>query len=204
VVGDGANLALTVIPGNWNSLQRGIRHAGNIVTDGLSAGVRSAEDLFRPRQNEWMLAGAGGANDLVYFSRLPNQKGFHELDNSWPPPSSPNYPQIDPNRPINSPQYTVVTQVTLPSHVPFSGMGREEHFRLANENLYRQMLNDDQYRIALEIEYPGLFQAVSPSLRGDFPTQSPTDIGLTWHHMPMIYGPSGYNNPPGIMEVVNI
>ena len=100
-------------------------------------------------------------------------------------PRQVDYPAIDPNRPHNSGQYTVVYEVKLPDEVPFSGMSREQHFRQANEALYNAMREDSGLYDALEANYPGLFSFVSPGKLGNYQPESPSRLGLTWHHRPM-------------------
>jgi len=100
-------------------------------------------------------------------------------------PRQVDYPAIDPNRPHNSGQYTVVYEAQLDSKILHTNMSREEHFQKANEALYWAMYNDRDLYNALEITYPGLFEAVSPNTKsGGFLGWSPSGLGLTWHHRP--------------------
>ena len=78
-------------------------------------------------------------------------------------------------RPLSSPNYSLWGRYEMPSDL-FNGT-REDHFRFANEQLYKQIQRDPNLGTALG---SAVTDHVSPGPRGGFSDRSPP--GLTWHH----------------------
>ncbi|MEO0596489.1 MAG: hypothetical protein AAF126_10295, partial [Chloroflexota bacterium] len=222
VVGTGADIARGVgqtaaryghalVQGTPRVLRQTLTDMGNDVrwfirqltgSDGrpIYALVDNDGNIYQYSDNPYILMSR--SDDQMGFDdylRRENQSTAQEWDDLLNQP--PDYPEIDNTRPLSSNQYTVIYEIELPPNVPFSGESRPRHFQRSNEILYNAMVNDPNLRITLENEYPGIFASVSPGSRGAFPRNPPP--GFSWHHVTMQYGPTGYNSPPGVMQLIS-
>lgn len=123
---------------------------------------------------------------------------MHDFDPEFPRDPGQDWPPIDPNRPPTSWFYTVTYETQLTKEVDFPGQSRRYHFAEANRNLYYDMLNDPQFAAKMEAVYPGISSHVAPNAFGEFLRESPSMLGLTWHHTP-----SGLYVAEGIMQLVS-
>lgn len=98
-----------------------------------------------------------------------------------------------PERPLNSPNYSVVFETKLQHGKHYPGVRDAVHFQESNKQLYDVLSVNSAFKASLENLYPGITKAVTPGPRGAFLTTSPTKVGLTWHH-------NAYK--PGIMELM--
>ena len=106
-------------------------------------------------------------------------------------------------RPPDSPFYSVVMEAKLK---PGTFMASDRnHFRQANQQLYRLIQSDPDLAARLEAEFPGITSHAAPGPRGGFSDESPP--GLTWHHDPAIPGnlqlvPYDQHRAPGPVQSV--
>ncbi len=85
-----------------------------------------------------------------------------------------------PARPSNSPIYSVSSEGQLPKDM-YVGTD-SQHFREWNRQLHDKLKNDPEYADAMEAQYPGINEHVTPGPRGGMNDTSPP--GVTWHHDP--------------------
>ncbi|WP_413230785.1 HNH endonuclease [Pelistega ratti] len=64
-------------------------------------------------------------------------------------------------------------------------------FRQANKSLYERMRSNPSFRKTIQSKYPGIWEHVQPSKRGNFSVASPP--GTTWHHA----------DKPGALQLVD-
>ena len=95
-------------------------------------------------------------------------------------------------RPIDSPNYSVATEVQLPSSA-YPGVSRQRHNQISNQALHESFVADPAYAARMENLYPGIVDGVRPGTRGAFPRSAPTS-DVTWHH----------GSQPGQMQLVPI
>lgn len=108
-------------------------------------------------------------------------------------------------RPNTSPYYSTIVQAELTPKVHFPGRSDKVHFQEANKQLYSNITSNSEYAQMMEQHYPGITKAVSPSLKGVFPTRPPIDLGLTWHHNSYQEGlleliPRIHHRAPGVIQ----
>jgi RHS repeat-associated protein len=80
--------------------------------------------------------------------------------------------------------YDVMHESYLP--IPMRHSTDKVQFREANRQLYHAMENDPGLKASLMQRYPGVFEHVSPGIRGGRSTRAPA--GLLWHHHPTVGG----------------
>lgn len=95
-------------------------------------------------------------------------------------------------RPSESPNYSVATEVQLPSNA-YPGVSRRRHNQISNQAMHEAFEADPAYTAQMENLYPGIVDGVKPGPRGSFPRGAPTS-DVTWHH----------GTQPGQMQLVPI
>ncbi|MDX8354532.1 DUF637 domain-containing protein [Cognatiyoonia sp. IB215182] len=93
-------------------------------------------------------------------------------------------------RSVDSPNYSVATEVQLPSNA-YPGVSRRRHNQISNQALHEAFEADPAYAAQMENLYPGIVDGVRPGPRGAFPDNRPTP-DVTWHH----------GTEPGQMQLV--
>lgn len=93
-------------------------------------------------------------------------------------------------RPVDSPNYSVATEVQLPSDA-YPGVSRRRHNQISNQALHEAFEANPTYAAQMENLYPGIVDGVRPGPRGAFPRDAPTP-DVTWHH----------GTTPGQMQLV--
>ncbi len=83
-------------------------------------------------------------------------------------------------RPADSPNYSVATEVRLPSNA-YPGASRRRHNQISNQALHESFESDPAFAARMESLYPGIVDGVRPGPRGAFPDSRPTP-DVTWHH----------------------
>ncbi|HYO67258.1 MAG TPA: RHS repeat-associated core domain-containing protein, partial [Archangium sp.] len=91
-------------------------------------------------------------------------------------------PPLDP-RPPGSNQYSVWFESQLQKGVDFPGRSDGHHFAEANRQLHQAFQADSGFADAMEKQYPGIKDAVTPGPRGGILRDSPHS-SLSWHHEP--------------------
>jgi hypothetical protein len=74
---------------------------------------------------------------------------------------------------------------------------RDVHFEIANEHLYKTLMNDPQLRGFFQTNYPDVWNHVQPGSKGGFLDDSPP--GFTWHHATSAQA----NGQMGVMQLVD-
>lgn len=95
-------------------------------------------------------------------------------------------------RPADSPNYSVATEVQLPSSA-YPGVSRRRHNQMSNQALHEAFEADPSYAAQMERLYPGIIDGVRPGPRGAFSRDAPTS-DVTWHH----------GTEPGQMQLVPV
>ncbi len=95
-------------------------------------------------------------------------------------------------RPPDSPNYSVATEVQLPSNA-YPGVSRQRHNQISNQAMHEAFEADPVFAAQMENLYPGIVDGVNPGPRGAFPRSAPTS-DVTWHH----------GTQPGQMQLIPI
>ncbi len=115
--------------------------------------------------------------------------------------------KVSMSRPLESPHYSVIFRAELERGLHYPGQPDPIHFREANRQLYEVLRIDQKILLEMERQYPGIFNNLTPSVRGNFPVRLNSEFNLTWHHDAYEAGildliPRTHHKAPGIVQKI--